>query len=207
VVVTYRRKIVSELDSTQVGQEIVNATPVSERKLIKQYFLSPDAFGERDSPNTIALNQRKELVAHELPEPEPADNDRPGGWTLMYELLMNTKCKGTAGDMVWLISAECPELLEALPVLMRDPKDLDVVLKTDKGQAKLEQDVSEAARYGLKSYLRSAKTPISVVRAEVAAQFVEDGVIVEPTELAMAMRKFESDQRKHTKRRTRWSAR
>jgi len=207
VVVTYRRKIVSELDSTQVGQEIVNATPVSERKLIKQYFLSPDAFGERDSPNTIALNQRKELVAHELPEPEPADNDRPGGWTLMYELLMNTKCKGTAGDMVWLISAECPELLEALPVLMRDPKDLDVVLKTDKGQAKLEQDVSEAARYGLKSYLRSAKTPISVVRAEVASQFVEDGVIVEPTELAMAMRKFESDQRKHTKRRTRWSAR
>jgi hypothetical protein len=109
--------------------------------------------------------------------------------------------------MVWLISAECPELLESIPVLMRDPKDLDVVLKTDKGQAKLEQDVSEAARYGLKSYLRSAKTPVSVVRAEVASQFVEDGVIVEPTELAIAMRKFESDQRKKSKRRTRWSAR
>ena len=62
-------------------------------------------------------------------------------------------------------------------------------------------------RYGLKSYLRSAKTPISVVRAEVASQFVDNGVIVEPTELAMAMRKFESDQRKKSKRRTRWSAR
>ena len=62
-------------------------------------------------------------------------------------------------------------------------------------------------RYGLKSYLRSAKTPISVVRAEVASKFVADGVIVEPTELAMAMRKFESDQHKKSKRRTRWSAR
>ena len=125
----------------------------------------------------------------------------------MYELLANTKAKGTQGDMVWLISAECPELLEAIPVLMRDPKDLDVVLKTDKGQARLEQDVSESARYGLKSYLKSAKTPISVIRAEVASKFVENGVIVEPTELAMAMRKFEADRRKKSKRRTRWSAR
>ena len=48
-VVTYRRKIVSELDSSQVGAEIREATPQSERRLIKQYFLSPDAFGERDS--------------------------------------------------------------------------------------------------------------------------------------------------------------
>jgi hypothetical protein len=207
VVVTYRRKIVSELDSTEVGRAIVEATPADERKRIKQYFLSPDAFGERDSPNTIALNQRKELVAHELPEPEPADNDRPGGWTLMYEMLANTKSKGLKGDLIWLISGECPELLESLPILMRDPKDLDVVLKTDKGQARLEQDVSESARYGLKSYLRSAKTPISVVRAEVASQFVENGVIVDPTELAMAMHRFEAQNRNKPKRRGRWSAR
>lgn len=125
----------------------------------------------------------------------------------MYELLANTKAKGMAGDLVWLISAECPELLESLPILMRDPKDLDVVLKTDKGQARLEQDVSESARYGLKSYLRSAKTPRSVVAAEISSQFVEDGVIVDRTEHAMAMRKFYADERKRTVRRGRWSVR
>ena len=206
-VVTYRRKIVSELDSSQVGQEIVKATPASERKTIKQFFLSPDAFGERDSPNTIAMNQGKVLREAGLPEPEPADTDRPGGWTLMYELLENTKAKGKKGDLIWLISGECPEVLESIPVLMRDPKDLDVVLKTDKGQARLEQDVSESCRYSLKSYLRSAKTPYAVVRAEVAAQFVEDGVIVEPTELAMAMRKFESQHRNKSVRRSKWSVR
>ena len=207
VVVTYRRKIVSEMDSTQVGQEIVKATPESERSKIKSYWLSPDAFGERDSSNTIALNQAKELRAAGLPEPEPADTDRPGGWTLMYEMLGNTKAMGTSGDLVWLISAECPELLESIPVLMRDPKDLDVVLKTDKGMARLEQDVSEACRYGLKSYLKTSKTPLSVVRAEVAAQFVEDGVIVDRTEHAMAMRRFEADHRQKNRRRGRWSVR
>lgn len=206
-VVTYRRRIVNELDSSQVGQEIVAATPQAERGQIKEFWLSPDAFGERDSENTIAINQGRELRANGLPDPVPADTDRAGGWTLMYELLQNTRAKGKAGDLVWLISAECPELLEAIPVLMRDPKDLDVVLKTDKGQARLEQDVSEAARYGLKSYLRSAKTPLKEVRKEVASQYVEDGVIVDPTELAMAMRRFESQHRHKAKRRTRWSAR
>lgn len=206
-VVTYRRKIVNEMDSTQVGQELVKATPESERGKVRQYWLSPDAFGERDSSNTIAMNQGKELRDAGLPEPEPADTDRAGGWTLMYEMLSNTKAKGTAGDLVWLISAECPELLEAIPVLMRDPKNLDVVLKTDKGMARLEQDVSEAARYGLKSYLGTSKTPLSVVRAEVAAPYVDNGVIIDPTELAMAMRKFDADNRKKAKRRGRWSVR
>ena len=153
------------------------------------------------------MNQGRELTPYGLPEPEPADTDRPGGWTLMYEMLANTKALGAKGDLVWLISAECPELLEAIPILMRDPKDLDVVLKTDKGQARLEQDVSESARYGLKSYLKSAKTPLSEIRKEVASKYVENGVIIDPTELAMAMRKFESEHRKKTHRRSRWSAR
>lgn len=206
-VVTYRRRIVSELDSSGVGQEIVAATPEAERAKIKQFWLSPDAFGERDSANTIAINQGRELRKAGMPKPEPADTDRAGGWTLMYEMLKNTKAKGTAGDLVWLIAAECPELIESIPVLMRDPKDLDVVLKTDKGQARLEQDVSEAARYGLKSYLRSAKTPLAEIRRETASQYVEDGVIVDPTELAMAMRRFDSEHREKARRRTRWAAR
>ncbi len=166
VVVTYRRRIVSEMDSGQVGRQIKADTPANEK--IGSFFLSPDAFGERDSVNTIAINQGREIAP--MPFPVPADTDRPGGWGLMYQLLNNTKQKGLAGDTVWLISGECPELLEAIPILMRDPKDLDVVLKTDKGQARLEQDVSEAARYGLKSELSPGRKPREVeLQEQIAA--------------------------------------
>ncbi len=47
-VVTYRELVVNELSSQEVAERIVNATPESERKLVKSFFLSPDAFGERD---------------------------------------------------------------------------------------------------------------------------------------------------------------
>lgn len=166
VIVTYRRLIVSEKTSTVVGMEVVQKTPEAERHKIKQYFLSPDAFGERDSDNTIADNQGTVLRKAGLPRPEPADTDRPGGWTLMHSLLWNTKTRGQSGDTVWLVSSECPEVLDAIPLLMRDPKDLDVVLKTDKGQAKLEQDVSECSRYGLKSMLGTVAKPQMVIIQE-----------------------------------------
>jgi hypothetical protein len=169
VVVTYRRLIVNELTSPEVGKRIVASTPVEERKRIKQFFAGHDAFGERDSPNTIAMNIGKELRPYELPGLSKADIERPGGWGLMYDMLFNTKMRGLAGDTCWLISAECPELLDSIPMLMRDPKDLDVVLKTDKGSAKLEQDVSETARYGLKSMLSQAKKPHEVVVQEQLA--------------------------------------
>lgn len=199
VVVTYRSKIVSEKTSQQVGQEIVQATPVVEREKVKKFYLSPDAFGERDSPNTIAMNQGKELRAYGLPAPIPADTDRAGGWTLMYNLLFNTKMKGKAGDTVWLISSDCPELLESLPILMRDPKDLDVVLKTDKGQARLEQDVSESARYGLKSELKDmSKVPIAVMAQEVRAS-TDDA-----HERSMRMREFEVKHKVSTRRKSAW---
>ena len=166
IVLTYRSIVRSEMTSTQIGREIVAATPEVEREKVRDFFLSPDAFGERDSPNTIDVQIAKELRPFGLPYPEKADTDRPGGWTLMDQLLFNTKMKGQAGDMCWLISSECPELLEAIPILMRDPKDLDVVLKTDKGQARLEQDVSESARYGLKSMLSPGRKPFEAVMQE-----------------------------------------
>lgn len=192
VITTYRRLIVSELTSTEVGQRIVNATPKSERNQIKDFFLSPDAFGERDSANTIADNQGAILRKNELPLPTPADTDRSGGWTLMHSLLWNTKSKGVTGDTVWLISSECPEILESLPILMRDPKDLDVVLKTDKGQARLEQDVSECSRYGLKSFLRAVAKPFLVaVQEKVHAALVEKG----PTVASMVHAKMMSERK------------
>jgi hypothetical protein len=147
--------------------------------LIKNFYLSPDAFGERDSANTIADNQGAEMKRAKMPLPNPADTDRPGGWSMMHSMLWNTKSHGLTGDTVWLISTECPEVTEAIPVLMRDPKDIDVVLKTDKGQARIEQDVSESARYGLKSMLGAVPKPFEVVMQEaVATALQEQGATV-----------------------------
>lgn len=199
VVITYRRQIVNEMTSGQVGALIRESTPKPERERIARFFLSPDAFGERDSPNTIAMNIGKELRPYGMPSPEPADTDRAGGWTMMYNLLFNTKAKGMAGDTVWLISSEVPELLESIPMLMRDPKDLDVVLKTDKGQARKEQDVSETARYGLKSMLSEvSKVPIAVQAQQIRAS-TDDAQI-----RSMRMREFEAKVKQGTRRRSSW---
>lgn len=161
-VCTYREMIVSELTSVEVARKIVESTPQAERERHKAFFLSPDAFGERDSTNTIASQQSKELRAYGMPGAQRADNDRVGGWNLMSKLLKATKFHavdpetGPLAD-VWLISSECAELLKTMPVLLRDPKNLDDVLKTDKGQAKIEQDVADSIRYALKSMLAPKK--------------------------------------------------
>jgi hypothetical protein len=196
VIVTYRRLIVSELTSTQVGQAIVKATPEDERRRIKNFYLSPDAFGERDSANTIADNQGKETRAAHMPFPEAADTDRPGGWSLMHSMLWNTKSHGATGDTVWLISSDCPEVLDSIPLLMRDPKDLDVVLKTDKGQAKLEQDVAETSRYGLKSMLGNVPKPFAVVMAEAVQ---EATLKFGPTAGSMVRLRMEGERKKKTR--------
>jgi len=166
VTVIYREMIVSELESTDVGQSIVRATPEAERRLHKAFFLSPDAFGKKDSAQTVAIKESVVLVANEMPVATPADNERKGGWALMSTLLRAAKGKGwgvdTDGnrfqyDDALLISSECAELLKAIPALLRDPKNIDDVLKTDESRAMIEQDCGDAARYLLKSMLNPRK--------------------------------------------------
>ena len=148
VIVCYREMIVSELSSSEVARRIVDCTPVDERKKLRSYFLSPECV--TDDPNSVGSQQSKELRAMGLPGATKADNDRIGGAALIENLLKATKYKGIDPkdgrpyQNALLISSECPELLKAIPMLMRDPKDLNDVLKTDKGQAKIEQDIYDA---------------------------------------------------------------
>lgn len=164
--VVYRELIVSELESTDVGQSIVDVTPKDEREKLKAFYLSPDAFGEKDSANTIAMKESAVLRAFGMPIAHPADNDRKGGWGLMSTLFKAAKGRGWGVDKegkrfqyddALLISSECSELLKAIPALARDPKDIDDVLKTDKSRAMIEQDCGDAVRYLLKSMLSPRK--------------------------------------------------
>jgi hypothetical protein len=173
--ITYRELIVNEKTSTEVARLIAECTPPAERSQVRAYFLSPEEV--TDDPNSIGSQQAKELRQFGLPGPIKADNDRKGGYGLMDKLLKASKFDGldpetyTIGqrkdgtliherrqyDDVWLISSECPQLLAAIPILMRDPKDIDDVLKTDKSTAKIEQDCADAIRYGIKSMLLPRK--------------------------------------------------
>lgn len=181
VVVTYREKYYEGLESSEVANRVITETPEFEQKLIKAFYLGPDAFAERDAINTTAIQIGKALQGNpiRLPGPVRADNDRKGGYSLMSVLLKANKGHGYLKDRnnkpfqvndVWLISSECPVLLNSIPMLMRNPKDIEDVLKTDKSSAKIEMDSTDAARYGIKSMLRpKKKSPEDVFQEQMSA--------------------------------------
>jgi hypothetical protein len=196
-VFTYREHIatLAETDTSEkeLG-EILQRKSAGEK--IETWILSSDAFGKKTSQNTAA--ELLKSGARSFPEPQPA-NMEPGsrvvGWRFVSALI--------SAD-TWFISDMCPEALAAMPALEYD-KDSggEDILKTDH----LYDDVGDEIRYGLVDKLGVKGVPLPVQRAEIAAEFVEDGVIVEPTELAMAMARFNAEHRNKGRRRAKWSAR
>jgi hypothetical protein len=159
-----------EISESDIARQMVERTPKDERKQVGDFWMSPDAFEmsvRRAGQSEIAEIIGDVLSPEGLPRPQKADNSRVDGWSLMYNMLLatkrfhatQTKKVEPPNDEVWLIAANCPELIRSIPLLMRDPKNLDDVLKTDKQSAKLEQDCGDTARYGLKSKLKPAEKP------------------------------------------------
>ena len=158
--VMYREEIVNEMEAPEVGQNILNCMLADERAKIKSYFLSPEEVTE--DVNSIGNQQSKVLRKGGCVGAQKADNDRKGGAGLLGALFKAARGCGWGIDKegkrfqyedAMLISSECTETLKAIPVLMRNPKDLDDVLKTDLTSAKLEQDLYDMIRYGTKSML------------------------------------------------------
>lgn len=203
VVICYRELVVSETAEIDLAQQCCDLTPESERKLIARYFLSPDAFAKRGDANTVAEQMGPVFTRIGLPGPEPADNDRVGGWRLIYNMFRQT---GTCRDAVvtqemakvgplLLISANCPQVIAAIPLLVRDPKDLEDVLKTETTG----DDVGDSLRYGLKSFLSPRNKAPKDVRAKEAYEAAPE----DPTQKALAMRRFELKEKKPGHRRWR----
>ena len=171
----------------QLGETIQSLTG---NQKLKAWILSSDAFGEKTSQRTAA--QLLSEGAPNLPDPQPANmgpGSRVAGWRFMYSLIQ---------DDSWFISDMCPEALAAIPSLEYDSdKGGEDVLKTEH----MYDDVGDELRYGLQDMLGTTKVPMEVRRAEIALS------ITDPTERAMAMRKFEADERKRDRRRSRWSVR
>jgi len=132
-IVTYREFVQPGLSPRMLAQGIAER---SGRERISDVFLSPDAFAHRTSEASIAEQLGEVLAANGLPRPAPADDDRVGGWQLMYQLLESD---------AWLITENCAKLIDCLPQLVRDDRRVEDIRKVDG------DDPADAARYGLVS--------------------------------------------------------
>jgi hypothetical protein len=174
VVVTYREFVQNRLSprmlAAAIAERSVDRRGNAER--IRDIFLSPDAFAQRTADASIAEQLGDGLATAGLPRPAPADNDRVGGWMLMYQALESDH---------WLIAENCTRLIENLPTLTRDPANVEDVLKCDG------DDPSDAARYGLKSALEPGRAPAEVIAAERIKA-------VDPTSRAIWLKKFTAEE-------------
>lgn len=153
IVVTYRELVVNELSENMLGLQIAEH---NRGDRVRSVFLSPDAFAERTSANTIAEKLGEVLGTAGIPRPDKADDDRVGGWRLMYRMLE---------EKAWFLSRACPEAIKALPLLIHDEKHPEDVLKTEE----IQDDVADGLRYGLKTMLSPRSKPQSVILQEALA--------------------------------------
>src|SRR6266699_2490815 len=132
-IVTYREFVQNGLSPRMLAQAIAER---SGRENIREIYLSPDAFAHRTAEASIAEQLGDVLVANGSPRPAPADDDRIGGWQLMYQLLESN---------AWVITENCAKLIECIPQLVRDDRRQEDIRKVDG------DDPADAARYGLVS--------------------------------------------------------
>jgi phage terminase large subunit len=140
-VVTYREFVTHHMSPRELAREIIarslcNNDTITEREKIDAIYISPDAFARRTDEASIAEQMGDVFAEAGFPRPVPADNDRVGGWMLMYQML-------DAGE--WVVTDNCIELIRTLPTLVRDSARVEDIEKMDG------DDPADAARYGLKS--------------------------------------------------------
>ena len=185
-VVTYREYVTHRTAPRELAQQIIERSRDSAdaREKIDAIYLSPDAFARRTDEASIAEQMGDVFAAAGFPRPIPADDDRVGGWMLMYQML-------DAGE--WLLTDNCIELLRTLPNLVRDSARVEDVEKMDG------DDPADAARYGLKSrYGAHLSRGSSDRRMPLADRLAARVVSADPTIRAMQARKAQIEETRGT---------
>jgi hypothetical protein len=198
--ITYREFVHDGLSPRMLAQAIAEQ---SGRDQIREVFLSPDAFAHRTAEASIAEQIGDVLAMNGLPRPIPADDDRVGGWQLMYQMLESD---------AWLITENCSRLIECLPTLVRDDRRVEDIRKTEG------DDPADAARYGLVSGSRftgaaglgpvapsEARDPSSLGFAPprfvhgmpLGEQIARQVTAADPTSRAIHYQRLEAEARRH----------
>ncbi len=199
-VVTYREFVQDGLSPRMLAQAIAER---SGREQIREVFLSPDAFAHRTAEASIAEQIGDVLTMNGLPRPAPADDDRIGGWQLMYQLLESD---------AWVITENCTQLIDCLPLLVRDDRRVEDIRKVEG------DDPADAARYGLVSGMRfagsgvappfrAASSPLADAGLKPGATFIHGMPLGEqiarqvtatdPTSRAIHYQRLEAEAQKH----------
>lgn len=194
VVVVYRELVKTETPEGDFAMEAIDMTPPEERKRLVRSFIPDDMFQRKGSQETVGELFSRIWTRNGMPTPEPADRERINGWRVLYNgFRQTTALRGSHVDTerakqgpLLLVSANCPQVISAIPMLIRDPKRLEDVLKTEQ----IADDVADALRYLYKSMLYPGKKPEQLVKQEVYEAAGES-----PNAKAMAMRIYEANKK------------
>lgn len=158
---TYRERVVSGYGPKALAQDIIDRTNLfdgEELGEIDAIYVSPDSRQKRTTEDTIDQQLGKVFTAAGMPRPRLADDHRVSGFMLMHEMLHYNR---------WIISRECPKLIENIPLFSRDDKNPEDCIKF------LGDDPGDSARYGLKSRFASREIPKDIQLSQVMMQVQE----------------------------------
>jgi hypothetical protein len=160
VTITYRELAINRTSERALAEEIAAHTQTNPKQehyeKIDSLYLSHDAFNTNRYGDPVAQMIGEVLERHKMPQPTKIDagpNSRPPGWRKMYQLLEAEE---------WFISDACPQLIDAIPQLMRSAEKPEDVVKTDQ----MYDDIADCARYGLVMQLGTTVMPFEARLAE-----------------------------------------
>lgn len=198
VIILYREAVCSDVTEPDLAKLVVSMTPDPERREVRHHFIGQDAWAKKGSANTVVEQMDPELTRGGLKRLDRADMDRVGGWRLMYNCWASARrLRNWPKDQPFLqrpedmpaffVSAACPEVISAIPMLICDEDNPTDVRKVP---GAVEDDVADMVRYGLKSYLGASRVPDQVTAAETWQKYQD------PTDRAMAMLRLSAQQAK-----------
>lgn len=122
---------------------------------------------DRDSPKSF-MQLQAESLPKDFPQPFPADSS-PGSRVIGARLMSNMLDTDT-----WQVSEECSRLRDTMPTLMRDPENIEDVLKIDFPVNQIGDDAYDCSRMGLVFMLGVSHKPLEVRRAEVLQKTLKE---------------------------------
>ncbi len=202
VVIAYREHVISNRAEADLATDIVAMTEQWERKEIRRFFLSQDAFGQRAKQgggHTVGEQFQRVLNRYGLPAPETADQNRVMGWRFMYNAMRQANLIGTNVSQeralqgpAFFVSAECPVAISSIPMAIRAEDDPDDV---ERVAGAIWEDSCDGLRYGLHSMLNpQSKAPRDVRAKEVYDSIQGEDMGDVMTQRAMAMAQFKRDE-------------
>jgi hypothetical protein len=218
--ILYRDYAIQETEQGELVRQCVAQMDDQEKKQMKRYFLSVDAWEKDSKGHSTADTINQELRVAGLPWAEQAANGRIGGWRFLYAMMKKTAdvlagkmaptrqdddYEGEAGGYslktpLFFVCSRCTDTIEAIPMLIRDTKHPGRAEDVWKQPTKAD-DVGDMDRYLMYSmHSVGLQAPLSV-RAQELYDSMEGQTMHSK---GMTMIRFEAE---HKRGRSSWSGR